>query len=506
LLRQWIGRAASRDPDKAFIVSAEHGDTLSYGQLRAATQRIAAYLRRHGIEPNDRVVLLANNSIEHLLAYIGVLAYGATICTVHVEMNRNQLDNILPALKARLVLYQEDLGLDVVLAAAAAPSLPLGSWDDVRGDSFFAAVNRCEPENAAPPGAQAVDAAVILFTSGTTARPKGVVLSFRELLSNTAPTADGFGITARDRIYDFRSFSWCSAQTLSALPTLERGATLILGRKFSRSRFFHHVRQHGATIAAGNPTTIHLLLERGGPSRAPEAPTLRYITSSSAPLQVEEWRRFEERFGIRVSQGYGCSEIGWIAAHPGERRRIGTVGRPLAYHRLSIVSAGGEPLPPGEMGAIELGGFPDNAYRTLADDGTPTVSDRGRMKTGDLGFLDDEGYLHVTGRAKELIIRGGVNISPAEIDAVLMQAPEVVDAATIGVPDDIYGEEVVAFVVLRPGVALGADDILHHCAAVLPAFKAPKRIILSTGLPKSERGKLDRNALVELWRRRNGKK
>jgi acyl-CoA synthetase (AMP-forming)/AMP-acid ligase II len=119
-----------------------------------------------------------------------------------------------------------------------------------------------------------------------------------------------------------------------------------------------------------------------------------------------------------------------------------------------------------------------------------------------LGFLDEEGYLHVTGRAKELIIRGGVNISPAEIDAVLMQRPEVVDAATVGVPDDIYGEEVVAFVVLRPGAALGADDILHHCAALLPAFKAPKEIVLATALPKSERGKLDRKALVEMWRRR----
>jgi acyl-CoA synthetase (AMP-forming)/AMP-acid ligase II len=147
----------------------------------------------------------------------------------------------------------------------------------------------------------------------------------------------------------------------------------------------------------------------------------------------------------------------------------------------------------------------DNAFRYLADDGTPKVSERGRMRTGDLGFLDEEGYLHVTGREKELIIRGGVNISPAEIDAVLMREPEVVDAATVGVPDDIYGEEVVAFVVLRPGAALGADDILAHCAALLPAFKAPKRIVLSEALPKSERGKLDRGALVEMWRRRGGK-
>jgi acyl-coenzyme A synthetase/AMP-(fatty) acid ligase len=500
LLRQWIDRAAARDPDKAFIVSADDGRDVSYGQLRQTTCRIAAYLHKQGIGANDRVALLSNNSIEHLLSYFGVLAYGATICTVHVEMNRNQLDNILPALKANLVLCEESLGLDDIVSAASAPCLPLGSWDDRRGDSFFAAVNRGEPDDAIT-GAQADDAAVILFTSGTSARPKGVVLSFRELLANAGPTADGFGLTEQDRIYDFRSFNWCSAQTLSAVPPLCRGATLILGRKFSRSRFFEHIRRHGATIATGNPTTIGILLNGDEALAAPELPTLRFMTSSSAPLIVDEWRRFEDHFGIRVSQGYGCSEIGWIAAQPGEQRRIGTVGRPHAYHRLSVVSPEGQALPAGETGAVELGGLAGNAYCTLADDGSIRVDSRGRMKTGDLGFLDDDGYLHLTGRAKDLIIRGGVNISPVEIETVLMQRPEVAEACTVGVPDKVYGEEVVAYVVLRPGVAIEADDILRHCNAALPAFKAPKRIVLSAALPKTERGKLDRKALVERWSR-----
>ena len=219
---------------------------------------------------------------------------------------------------------------------------------------------------------------------------------------------------------------------------------------------------------------------------------------------VDEWRRFEERFGIRVAQGYGCSEIGWIAAQPGEQRRIGTVGRPHAYHGLSIVGAEGQMLKPGEMGAVELGGLRDNAYRTLADDGSLRVDCRDRMKTGDLGFLDGEGYLHLTGRAKDLIIRGGVNISPLEIDGVLMQRSDVIEACTVGVPDKVYGEEVVAYVVLRPGAAAGADDILRHCAAALPAFKTPKQIVLCDELPKTERGKLDRKALAERWRQDTG--
>jgi acyl-coenzyme A synthetase/AMP-(fatty) acid ligase len=500
LLRRWIDRAAARDPDKAFIVSAEDGRSISFAQLRDLTRRIAGYLHGRGIAAGDRVALLSNNSIEHLAVYYGTMAYGATVCTVHVDMNRRHLDDILPALRPRLVLVEPGNDLDGVTQGVPAACLELDAFDATRGDGFFAAVNRGETSDARAPGARDTSDAAILFTSGTTARPKGVLLTFRELLSNAGPIAAGFGMTRDDRIYDYRSFNWCSAQTLSALPPLERGATLILGRNFSRSRFFDHVREHGATIATGNPTTIGMLLN-GEPLRA-ETPTLRFVTSSSAPLAAEDWRRFESTLGIRVSQGYGCSEVGWIAAHPGEDRRIGTVGKPLPYHKLSVVDGDGAPLKPGEIGAVELGGIPDNAYRYVDADGVLRVESRGRLKSGDLGFLDEEGFLHLTGREKDLIIRGGVNISPVEIDGVLMQRPEVVEAATVGVPDAIYGEEVVAYVVLRPGVALSADDILRHCGAKLPAFKAPKRVVFSEALPKTDRGKLDRRALVERWNHR----
>src|SRR5580704_337476 len=175
--------------------------------------------------------------------------------------------------------------------------------------------------------------------------------------------------------------------------------------------------------------------------------------ASPAPLLPQAWRRFEERFGIPVAQGYGSSETAWIAANPGRERRFGTVGRPLAYHRLAIVDAQGRALPQGEIGEVELGAFDDNDYRCLGDDGAVRVASRGRMRTGDMGFLDADGYLHLTGREKDLIIRGGVNISPVEIDGVLMQRAEIADAATVGVPDGVWGEEVVSYVVLRPGMA-----------------------------------------------------
>ena len=500
LLRDWIARAAQRHPAKPWIVSADDGRTITYRELHEWAGRIAACLHSRGIGANQRVALLANNSIEHLLCYFGVMSHGATICTVHVEMNRNQLDNIFARLKPMLVLHQDGLGLDDLLSCVAAPSMRLGRFDRPDPGTFYAEVAGHEP-NHPQTSAGPDDDAVILFTSGTSARPKGVVLNYREHLDNIDPTAEGFGITADDRVYDFRSFNWASAQLLGALVPVNRGATLVMTAKFSASRFFHHIRDHRVTVAAGNPTTVNILLNTETDAQRDNLPSLRFITSSSAPLTIEEWRRFEARFSIPIAQGYGSSETGWIAASPGAQRRPGTVGRPFAYHRLAVVDADGRPLPPGEIGRVEIGGNASHDYRYLADDGSVKVSSRGRIRTGDLGFLDADGFLSLTGREKDLIIRGGVNISPIEIDSFLMQHPELIEVATVGVPDAIYGEEVVSYVVARPGASVDTGELLRYCSEGLPAFKAPKQIVLSVSLPKTERGKLNRRALAELWQK-----
>ena len=498
LLQDWIARAAARSPQKPWVIAADDGRSIAYARLRDFAGRFAAWLKRRGIGPNDRVALLADNSLEQLLCYFGVMAAGATICTVHVEMNRNQLGGILDRLKPRLILYQDGLRLDEALAGGGAPRLAIGHHDAPGAETLFGELASCtpdEPEAAARPH----DDAVILFTSGTSAKPKGVVLNFREFLANIDPLTAGFGISTQDRIYDFRPFSWNSAQTLGGLAVVNQGATLVLAQKFSASRFFQHLRDHDVTIATGNPTTVNILLNNTQTAQRGTLPKLRFMTSSSAPLLLEEWKTFEQRFGIPVAQGCGASEVSWIAAIPGEQRRLGTVGRPFAYHDLAIVDAEGRRLPAGEIGTVELGGWSDHPFRYLAEDGEIKIHSRGRFRTGDLGSLDADGFLTLTGREKDLIIRGGAKISPLEIDSLLMRYTDVMEAATIGVPDAIYGEEVMSYVVVRPGARLDADAILQFCARTLPAFKAPKRIVLASALPKTERGKLDRKALVERW-------
>jgi acyl-coenzyme A synthetase/AMP-(fatty) acid ligase len=498
LIRAWIESAARLHPDKPYIVSVEDGRVITFGQFAALVRRIGSYLHRAQIGTNDRVALLAANSIEHVACFVGVIAYGATICTVHVEMNRRHLGRIMAQLKPRIVLHDDDFTPDLIPDRTSC--LRLGRWDAPAAGTWFASVQECDPGGACNLQTTARDDSIIYFTSGTTDRPKGVVLSYREQIGNLPPTTDGFGITADDRIYDFRSFNWASAQLFGVLGTLCRGATLVMAKRFSATRFFDDIRAHGVTVAAGNPTIINMLLGTDHAIRADDVPTLRFVTSSSAPLAESEWRRFEERFGIPVAQAYGSSETAWIAVNPGRDRRFGTVGRPLAYHRLAIVDSKGRSLPAGETGEVEIGAWDDNEYRYLDADGAVRVNSRGRMRTGDIGYLDADGFLHLTGRAKDIIIRGGVNISPAEIDSVLMQRAEIAEAATVGVPDPVWGEEVVSYVVLRPGESFMPDALLRYCATRLPAFKAPKQILLRAELPKNARGKLDRKALAAEWR------
>ena len=502
VLLAWLERNAARRPDKVFVHAIDQDKAVTYRQAWLAVGRLVREMAARGLRPNDRVALLANNSIEHLLAYLGVMVHGATVCTVHVEMNAAYFEDILGALDARLVLFEEGLGLERLAGAAGGEWVPLGAWRPGGGEGIFAhGARRGDRGPPAPLNAYG-DVASIFYTSGTAARPKGVVCTFAELIENVEPTADAFGIAEPDRVLDFRSYSWMSAQVLSFLGVLCKGATLYMARGFSRSRYFDWIRDFAITIGVCNPTAINMFINRPVAITGADVPRLRFLTSSSAPLMVADWRAFEEMYAIPVAQGYGSSETGWIAGSDERTRRVGTVGRPHAYQNLAVVDDAGRKLPPGEIGAIELGRAPDNAFRYLAGDGTFRVNARGRTRTGDLGFLDADGYLHLTGRTKDLIIRGGVNIAPAEIDNLVLGMTEVAEAAAVGVPDAIYGEEVVVYVTAKPGAALTGEAVLAHCGASLPRAKMPKTVVFRDGLPKTARGKLDRNALAADWRTR----
>ncbi|HEV7545734.1 MAG TPA: class I adenylate-forming enzyme family protein, partial [Reyranella sp.] len=493
-----------RDPNKLAIVDLGHGTSISFGALDRAVTDVAGALRQKGVGNGRRVLLLSDETLEKLLIWLACWRLGAVVAPLNIELNAALIADLAGAVAPVLTLVHKELDGNALLAGR--PFIRFGSYSadaaaaDPRDDLFRAMARGIDPESL-PERNAAADIAGIFCTSGTTARPKIVVYDHCAYWLNGLSTLECLGLTADDSTLEYRSFGWNSAQVLSLMPFLQKGLTLHIARHFSHSHFFEWIQDYGITFAAGVPTVLNMLLNKPLGYAAKDVPTLRLMTCSTAPLTGEQWLRFEEMYGVKLLQMYGMSEAGWMCGNRHYSSKMGTVGLPALHQELEIVDPEGRPCPPNVEGEVTAGG-PHCAVGYLLDDGSIDPIRGKRIKSGDLAIMDDDGFIRVSGRTKDLIIRGGVNIAPLEIDEVLLKHPGVLDAAAIGVPDKIYGEEVVCYVVPRPGLSLTEAAVLEHCRARLAPAKVPKQVAIVAELPKSDRGKVLRDKLKDDWNRR----
>jgi len=485
-------------PDRIAFVSIDQGSSITWGALARTANRLGHLLAARGIRANDRVLVLTDNSLENLILYYAIQAYGATFCTINVEINATHVREMTERLAPKLVLWHEALDDAALGVGAPGEWIAFGDWSETGGAGLFGMIAGL-PDTPLPAVNGPDDVCVICFTSGTTAKPKGVMHSFGNLDLIGQQTVYLWGLAATDRVLEYRSLSWSSSHQVVLHPTLVSGQTLLLARRYSQSRFFDWIGAYRPTVVVGVPTVVNMLLDRPVGLRSDALASLRFMSCSTSPLLGDQHRKFETTYGIKLIQHYGMSEGGTVGGNHWLARKIGTVGRPGLAQNLRIVDEDGKDVAPGAEGEIEIGG-PQNAYGYLLEDGTVERVRGKRLRTGDLGRIDEDGCLVVTGRAKDLVIRGGVNIAPLEIDNVLMRCEDVFEAAAIGVPDRIYGEELAAYVVAKPGRALVAETVRAHCAASLPEFKRPREIFVIEAIPKNDRGKIDRNRLRALWR------
>jgi acyl-coenzyme A synthetase/AMP-(fatty) acid ligase len=499
-----------RDPGKTAIVDLDSESAITFGELDRVTTDIAAFLKSQGVAKGSRVLLLSDENLEKLLLWFGIWRIGAVVCPLNVEINAKVLADLAPVVNPALILHHKDIDVDPLTGGCNAPRLRFGAWSAGGGadprDQCFAALSKGA---AAPPERNDPDDIACIFcTSGTTSRPKIVIYDHCAYWLNGLSTLEFLALTEHDRTLEYRSFGWNSAQVLSLMPFLETGLTLHIARRFSHSRFFAWIRDYRITFAAGVPTVLNTLLQKPPPYPPPRAgegregakdlPTLRLMSCSTAPLTARQWHQFEDMYGVKLLQMYGMSEAGWMCGNRTYKNRIGTVGVQALHQEFAIVDATGIPCPPGVEGEVTAGG-PHTAIGYLRDDGTIEPIRPNRIKTGDLAVMDEDGFVRVTGRTKDLIIRGGVNIAPVEIDEVLSKHPGILEAAAVGVPDPIYGEEVVCYVVAKPGGSLTEASVRRHCEAFLTQPKMPKRIFIVPDLPKNDRGKVLRDRLRADW-------
>jgi acyl-coenzyme A synthetase/AMP-(fatty) acid ligase len=494
----------ARDPHKTAIVDLDSNSSITYGELEQVTTDIAADLKAKGVTKGDRILLLSDECLEKLLIWFGIWRIGAVVCPLNIEINEKAMVGLTHSLNPKLIFLHEDLDGPALTGDHPAPRVHFGrrSSASETQDEFFRGLSTGHRMDELPERNNPEDIACIFCTSGTTARPKIVVYDHCAYWLNGLSTLEFLSLSEDDRTLEYRSFGWNSAQVLSLMPFLEKGLTMHIAKRFSHSRFFAWIKTHGITFSAGVPTVLNMLLNKPLGFTAKDVPTLRLMTCSTAPLTAQQWMQFEEMYGVKLLQCYGMSEAGWVCGNRTYKNKLGTVGVPALHQEFEIVGPDGKPVPPGVEGEITAGG-PHTAIGYLRDDGTIEPIRPARIKTGDLGIMDEEGFVRVSGRTKDLIIRGGVNIAPLEIDEVLLKHPGILDAASVGAPDKIYGEEVVCYVVPKDQ-ALTEQSVLQHARQFLPAAKAPKQVVIVPDLPKNDRGKVLREKLKEDWLRRMG--
>jgi long-chain acyl-CoA synthetase len=462
------------------------GVGFTYAELLRDADRLAAWLRSRGVREGDRVGLILPNSLDFVVAYYGILRAGGVVVPMNPLLKCREIEHQLADSGTKLLLAWEGAAEAAEPAAASA-----GVHCQLVGPELLYGIEPIE-EPAQPRGE---DTAVILYTSGTTGTPKGAELTHTNLSRNAALTATTLLLLEpNDVVLGGLPLFHVFGQTCALLATVTVGATLTLLPCFDAAKALRVMARDGVTVFLGVPTMYSALL--AVPDRGPLS--LRVCASGGAALPMEMLKRFEAEFGCAVLEGYGLSETASAVAfnHPDRERKPGSVGTPVVGVELMLADEHGLPTPRGEVGEIQVrGATVMKGYHGKPVETVAAFRD-GWFTTGDLATVDDDGYYFIVDRKKDLIIRGGYNVYPREVEEVLHEHPAVAEAAVIGIAHPELGEEIGAVVVLRPGTSAEPDGLRTFVKERLAAYKYPRLVWIVDELPKSATGKILRREVV----------
>jgi long-chain acyl-CoA synthetase len=476
--------------------AAKHGDRtafklddfeLSYGVLDESSARIASLLKAKGLVAGDRVGLMLPNVPYFPAIYYGILRAGGVVVPMNVLLKGREVTYYLQDPGAKLVFAwhgfaeaaeegAEQAGADLIL---------------VKPGEFEQLVLSHEPDPEVA-DRSGDDTAVILYTSGTTGTPKGAELTHDNLLRNCR-TVLGFAEFDETEVLLgalplFHSFG----QTCTMNSAVCSGAMVTMLPRFDPEKALEILERDGVTVFQGVPTMYNGMLHADGADSA-DASTLRLCMSGGAAIPVELIRGFEDKFGCAILEGYGLSETSPVASfnQPDKPRKAGSIGTPIEGVEMAIWDDDGNEVPQGEVGEIVIRGHNVmKGYWDKPDATEQAITDDGWFKTGDIAKVDEDGYFFIVDRKKDMIIRGGYNVYPREIEEVLYEHPAVQEAAVVGVPDEALGEEVGAAVVLCKGESVGADELKAYIKEQVAAYKYPRKIWFVDELPKGPTGKI----------------
>jgi len=488
LAQNLIDTAAAEGPHPALRMDEAH---LSYAEFRDAALRVAASLQARGIQPGDRVGMVLPNVLSFPIVFYGALMSGAAVVPMNPLLKAREVEYYLRDSGARLVVTGEQSAEPVTEAAGTVgieavtvgPAMPDALLAD---DALDAPVDRADD-----------DTAVILYTSGTTGQPKGAELTHAGLNSNARTTQETLlEGTPDDVIMGCLPLFHVFGLTCSLNAGVLSGATLTLIPRFDGGKALSVVERDGVTVFQGVPTMFSAMLHQPDATDH-DMSSLRVCVSGGSAMPVEVMRSFEETFGCIVLEGYGLSETSPVASfnHPHAERKPGSIGTPIRGVEMRLVDDEGKDVAAGEVGEIAIRG--ENVmkgYWNRPEETAQAIPD-GWFRTGDLARVDDDGYYFIVDRKKEMIIRGGYNVYPREIEEALYEHPAVAEAACIGIKHPDLGEEVVAAVSLKPGASAEPAELQAFVKERVAAYKYPRHLWVVDALPKGPTGKILRRSV-----------
>ena len=443
------------------------------------------------IGKGDVVSLLLPNSVEYVIAYFACWQLGALAGPVNGHLKKQEIEYVVSNSEAKLMLVNSEF-----LPKVESSLVPVVVFDDEREATHGFKEKRGDQTTAD-------DEAIIIYTSGTTGKPKGCLLTHRNVIANARQISQWLGFTDKDRLLTVMPLFHMNAVSVTTMSALYAGGSTVVSPRFSASRFWNIISDYQVTSFGSVATMLSMLLTTypdGVPSGL-KTDQLRFAMCGSAPVPAEVLRRFEERFRCLVIEGYGLSESTCRSTFnpPDERRRPGSCGLPIG-NEMRVVDDNDRDVPDGKLGEIVLRG--ENILKGYFKNeaATATAFRTGWFHTNDVGYRDADGFFYIVDRKSDMIIRGGENIYPREIDEVLYQHPQIAAAAVIGVPDELYGEEVAAVVVLKPEADVSEQEVIEFCKASLADYKCPKTVRFVADIPKGPTGKLLKRELAQMFR------
>jgi long-chain acyl-CoA synthetase len=522
--------------------AASRAGALTFAQLRDDCRALEVCFREAGLRQGDVVSVFMGNGIQTARLLLGAMYGGFVANPLNLLCQPSQLRYIVEHSDTRVIFAAPDtrdaaaaaleemraqgLQREVALIvtepdASALPSFamnvaPKGSAAQATAQAC--AVAATPASDACPSDAvEAVDTgrplheediALLMYTSGTTGAPKGVLLTHRNLIANARNITGTHGLDECDRVLASLPLYHINGLVVTLVTPLYHGGSVVMAPRFSARTFWRDAARYGCTWINVVPTIVAYLLANDEPCRY-DLSALRFCRSASAALPLEHHRAFEARFRVGIVETMGLTETAAPAfSNPSEPslRRIGSIGMPAGCE-AKVLDPQGRECAPGESGEIVLRGEQVmRGYYKRPEETRAAFTADGWLRTGDLGYRDEQGYFYINGRAKELIIKGGENIAPREIDEALLKHPDVIEAAALGVPDEAYGQEIAAFVVPRNGdVPFDIEGLRAHCLRELGRYKTPKTFHVVADLPRGPSGKVQRLKLIDSWKQSQAK-